>query len=401
MITKKRHTVSIIVAWKKLVGVAILLLLGATLLAPIAFKSPNDANAQAGRPTSLFFARTSTNPSPTTTLTLSPNEEVTIYLFLNTQGNVVNSFDTTLTFQNALPLVGVTEGNEVTSKFDDSLFNDTDYQSNTLRYSRVNTNTNRAIRGPSVYLATLTFRAQAPPPAPTPPTTGAIAITAAAITSPASTDFLQLSLPTLSYTVAPPTPTPTRTPTPSPTPTIMPTPTGPTISLSLALSGIGLGQQRNGSPKTPTRTVSLFLYDGNDRLVIVNKPITGDVIYQSGDGRFHGTVPLGTSIPQGNYTIKVKTPRYLIRRIPGILTIPPQRQSEITVPELVVGDIDGNNVMDIRDYDIFRSCFGSNATSAACGSNKDLADLNDDGVVDESRDYRLLVEEGFQKQKGD
>lgn len=58
----------------------------------------------------------------------------------------------------------------------------------------------------------------------------------------------------------------------------------------------------------------------------------------------------------------------------------------------------GDNVLDIRDYNIFVSCFGSRLNTSTC-LNKEAADLNDDGVVDSS-DFTLLFA-SFQTQYGD
>lgn len=56
----------------------------------------------------------------------------------------------------------------------------------------------------------------------------------------------------------------------------------------------------------------------------------------------------------------------------------------------IAGDINGDDRVNIADYSILASCFGTNANTPSCGTNKTKADLNNDGKVD-GVDYNILI----------
>ncbi|MBI3092641.1 MAG: hypothetical protein HYZ02_00170 [Candidatus Levybacteria bacterium] len=61
-----------------------------------------------------------------------------------------------------------------------------------------------------------------------------------------------------------------------------------------------------------------------------------------------------------------------------------------TTPSAILGDINADGKVDITDYSILTSCFGSNMDKPVCGTNKTKADLNKDGKVD-GIDYNILI----------
>lgn len=156
------------------------------------------------------------------------------------------------------------------------------------------------------------------------------------------------------FTTTPATPTPSPTPTTSPDTTPAPTPT-----------------------PTPTPIPNQL---GQD--------LAGTVTRSSG-GNHTGTVDIPNTIASGTYDIKVKADKYLRKLIKDVQTTQntTTRISQIT---LVLGDINGDNKLDIQDYNILIDCFGANASSQACGNNKDFADLDDNGRVD-GVDYNLFL----------
>ncbi|MCL4354552.1 hypothetical protein M1349_03755 [Patescibacteria group bacterium] len=193
--------------------------------------------------------------------------------------------------------------------------------------------------------------------------------------------------------VAKPTgnPTPTCTPRPpcldSAQPCIMNIPPGgwcpksglTTLQISVKLPAIGSDTKKgeNDKPKNPTKNVILYFYSSADTTMtkeMANVPgkITFDGTY------FKGNIDLGKSILTGNYNVKVKIPNTLRKLIVGTQHITAGTVNTFPVITLASGDLDNNNVIDIADYNALVACFGSKQCA-----NKDQADLNDDGVVDE------------------
>jgi len=202
----------------------------------------------------------------------------------------------------------------------------------------------------------------------------------------------------------PPTaPTVTPTVTGSLTPTITPTPTstattGHNFSTTLYLTGIG-SPSGTFAPKHPQRNAVITLFDTNNNLVATR---TGQISYATASRSFIGTINAGQSaIPAGNYLVKIQTPQFLRKQYPGILSI--QSPATIVLPNLTIttGDVNGDNKINILDYNILVGCFGAKANSPACTATpsqgelanlswKVLADLNDDEVVD-GIDYNLFI----------
>jgi hypothetical protein len=126
----------------------------------------------------------------------------------------------------------------------------------------------------------------------------------------------------------------------------------------------------------------------------VNKTVANALIYNpiatgsALSGRFTASVPV-TLPAAGDYVIRVSSPRYLTRRIPQTGSIRMSPNTTVTVPALtanralIVGDSNGDNIIDVRDYNLLRSCFSdSQPAQASCtAQQKSLTDLNDDSRV--------------------
>lgn len=209
-------------------------------------------------------------------------------------------------------------------------------------------------------------------------------------------------------TPIPSTPTPTNTPiplaTPTPTPTLTPVPTisGSTqLEITICPHGVyNCGDNAdpsgggNQSPQHTQRTVMVIVDDTNDNLVA---SAIGTVPYDAAQGNFSGNVAV-SSLASGNYIIRIGTPGYLIKRVSAVVTITAQQVNHIPSVSLTAGDIDEDNQLDISDYNGLISCYGQKADTPSC-SNKTLADLNDDGVID-GGDYNLFIRE-LSVQSGD
>jgi hypothetical protein len=216
------------------------------------------------------------------------------------------------------------------------------------------------------------------------------------------------------------TPTPTRTPTqvPSATPTITPTPTLPSptptntpvpgntyMTVYLLLHGIGAAGDSvnpygpgNLNPVTVSKPVTLQFLDTNDALVAEK---TGTVTYDPGPGRFAGTIDV-TGLIAGTYKIKVKTERYLRKKWPNMQQILVDQVTQMPQIELVVGDANNDNALNILDYNILLDCWSDLAPPIACDdpAKKLSVDFDDNGSVNQY-DYNLFNREISVVQFGD
>ncbi len=199
-----------------------------------------------------------------------------------------------------------------------------------------------------------------------------------------------------------PTPKPTSSPTlsvmPSATPTPTPLPGTTTLSFpSILLHGIGSagdsvapGTSGNTSPLTPNRTLSVQVVNASNVLVTT---LSGTITYSPSSGGFSGSVSLGSTVPTGSYLVKVKTDKYLVKQLPGIITLTQGQTTTIPPVSLIVGDINNDNTLNILDYNILLGCYSDFLPPTSCpGTNGKESDLNDDGSVNAS-DYNLFLRE--------
>lgn len=202
------------------------------------------------------------------------------------------------------------------------------------------------------------------------------------------------------------TPFPTYTPTPTPTATLTPTPTSTSgqvaaLDLNIGLHGIGSsGDNRNDAstlsnknPLTPTRSITVGFYNPLTDQKIFDK--TGTVTYDEQSGTFKGSLAFLNNMP-GQYKLKVKTDRYLIRTSATNITLPTNTATNITVPNmsLVSGDVNTDNRLSLLDYNLLMDCYSDFAPAKACDdtTQKSMSDLTDDGSVNQS-DYNLFIRE--------
>ncbi|MEK7571789.1 MAG: hypothetical protein AAB553_05955 [Patescibacteria group bacterium] len=237
-------------------------------------------------------------------------------------------------------------------------------------------------------------------------------------TDSATTNVLQTTIPAYIAIVAEPTSTPTPLPTntplptatplplpsqtPLPTATVIPTATGlspttsgTTLKLNLLLHGLGTGGDNanptatgNFNPLRPNKPVTIEFYN-NQNTLIGTKPTT--VTFNQGTGTFTGEVTIG-SLPNGSYIIKVKGDQYLKTQFPGIQDI---TAGLITLPpvDLVTGDINNDNQLNIVDYNILMGCYSDFLPASNCTDQTKLqSDITDDGDVNQY-DYNLFLRE--------
>lgn len=201
------------------------------------------------------------------------------------------------------------------------------------------------------------------------------------------------------------TPTPTPTPVPSATPTPTPTPVGnTTLNLTLSLVGIG-ATGANSNPVHRTRNALVCLYpatagqtidpnDPNCNALPANLKSTSQVIYDTSSGKFlNNSFSMGLGVTSGNYNVLIRTDNFL-RVNAGIFQVTAGANATISPVNLLPGDIDKNNTVDVLDYNDLLGCFGSKFTTSSCqfqpSGNSTGADLNDDNKVD-GVDYNLYI----------
>jgi hypothetical protein len=202
--------------------------------------------------------------------------------------------------------------------------------------------------------------------------------------------------PTL-FPTAWPTNVPTSAPTAVPQPTSTPAPGSTLIAVTVGLQGIGLagdnanpGSQGNMNPLHPSRTITADVYDSQNQLVVSEQ---GTVIFDKSSGMFKGTVNLGDNFVTGSYTVKIKTDQYLRSLVSGIQTITSGQTTTLPQVSLIAGDINGDNQINIVDYNILIGCYSDLLPAANCtDANKVLSDLDDDGYVNQF-DYNLFLRE--------
>jgi len=198
-----------------------------------------------------------------------------------------------------------------------------------------------------------------------------------------------------------PTAAPTSAPTSVPTAVISPTqnPNGTALALNVLLDGIGNAGDNtnptastlsNKAPVHPTRNVTAQVYDVNNKLVTT---ATGIVEYSSASGSFVGTVNTAQPVPDGEYTIKVRSDTHLTRLVPGVEHLIPNQVNQVPAVALVAGDANNDNRLDILDYNMLIGCYSDLSPAASCDNATQLiTDFNDDSAVNQF-DYNLFLRE--------
>ena len=201
---------------------------------------------------------------------------------------------------------------------------------------------------------------------------------------------------------------PTGLPTPTPTTIVTITPTsGPTVTtgvgtlvnLNILLHGIGSSGDNtnqvnfnlsNQNPAHTTRTASVSVYDASNTLLTST---SGSVNFDTTSGSYKGTVNLGSALTTGVYTIKVKTDQHLYRLVAGIQTLTAGQTNNLPITDLVAGDTNDDNKVNILDYNALIGCYSDLSPAISCNPTLKLqTDLTDDSSVNQV-DYNLFLRE--------
>ncbi|MBI2443331.1 MAG: hypothetical protein HYV40_05515 [Candidatus Levybacteria bacterium] len=394
-----------------LIVVGIILVLAIGLIAFQIRKQQETRSRAAGEAVTFSFA-----PSSQSAVV---NNNFTINVSLSAQTNNITGVDIRLSYNTTL-VDGVSF--QPAGNFNTELINTITDSTGTIRFAAVNTSTTQ-ITG-TVPIGTLTVKgtgigsgdlslqsaqvtaegiATALPLGVTAPSTYTITTGTTPTPTANPPTLTPTRTPTPTLTPVPPSATPTRTPTPLPTatPTVVPTstplpptstplPQAPQVVLDILLNAIGNGGDiqtpgaaGNFSPINPQRNITFELYETPTGPVIESASST--IIFNQAQGKFTGTISLSTSLANGSYLVRIKTPRYLRRLAPGFITVTQNNPTPIVLSQttLVVGDSNGDNSLDILDYNILVDCFSIDAPPKACTdpTKKLSADLNDDGNV--------------------
>jgi len=234
-----------------------------------------------------------------------------------------------------------------------------------------------------------------PPPSPTP------TLTPSPTPSPTRT-------PTPLPTNTPIPPTPTRTPSPTslpptntPIPTSTPVPQGISVAFTAFLHGIGnAGDNKNPNdsslsnktPLHPTRNVLVEAFDASTNQKVAEA--SGTITYNPQAGSFQGGADFGTALSNGQYLLKTKSDQYLRNDFTGVQTLTGGSEpNSLPTITLVAGDVNGDNALDILDYNIILGCYSDLLPAKACDDTLKLrADIQDDGAVNQI-DYNLFLRE--------
>src|SRR6185437_8328336 len=93
--------------------------------------------------------------------------------------------------------------------------------------------------------------------------------------------------------------------------------------------------------------------DTNNQVVA---SVSAPIAYDSGSWTFMGAVGLPDSVTSGNYSVKIQTNRYLWKLVPGIQQITSGQPTQLPVTQMVTGDTNNDNVLNVLDYNALLDC---------------------------------------------
>jgi Dockerin type I domain len=201
----------------------------------------------------------------------------------------------------------------------------------------------------------------------------------------------------------------------------------PLASVKVHLNGTGVGANADGSPEnanpqatTVTAQVAAYPITVNTKQAntgtinasaIVQATAaqgtggTGTLTYDTKIGNYSNAVfTLPAGLNAGTYYLYMHIEKYLNQQLTqpnriAVITIPPATDQkkpliDTALVTMLPGDIipnpDGDNYIDIQDYNLLIGCLGATISTGTCPDPK-RADLNSDGKVDEI-DLQLLLD---------
>lgn len=194
------------------------------------------------------------------------------------------------------------------------------------------------------------------------------------------------------------TPLPTTLPSVTPVATVAPSPAAKmyTVRIIFGLHGIGKGgdnvnssAEGMGDPIRKNREIVIDFYNASNTLA---KTIAAQAAFTN--GLFAVDIPSVSLVP-GYYTVRLRSPNYLSKRLYDIIAITSQN-TVISVPQVafITGDINNDDRLNIFDYNMLLDCYTDIEEPKNCldEAKKLASDLSDDGSVNHF-DYNLLLRE--------
>jgi len=384
---------------KKITIVLFILLFGLLSLFIKAVITKQDSRQQASTSTSLYFTPDSSTSNP---IMKKVNESFTLNLMVEPGTAMVSFVSFTVLFDQSK--ISVIDTNSVTintsafpalyegpfvnpGRIDATVSTGNDPTRAVTEPTKVASITFKAISGTGNQAAEISFKDTS------------IVLSVGASES-ASQNVLELTIPAF-IKIEGDNNNPTTAPTNTPMPPITPTPPNTALNLTIYMHGIGSSGDNpnptnsslsNKNPLRKNRPVVLELFNSKN-LPVATRSST--LIYASSSGNFKGYVDMGTNIPLGDYTIKVKSDQYLRNAFPGIQKIPPQSPIQMPDITLITGDVLNDNKLNILDYNILYGCYKTDLfpIPRSCTSNQNIsADLTDEGSVN-MYDINLFIRE--------
>jgi hypothetical protein len=201
----------------------------------------------------------------------------------------------------------------------------------------------------------------------------------------------------------------TNKPTTTSAPSVTSAPGDTILALTVGLDGIGntgdnaLRTDTSAGNKNPieshrSKAVAVVLFDQNG--VKVSGHI-GTINYDEASDLYKGNINLGNK--SGTFIIKITTAGYLTRQLGGFVSLQSGQTHTVnhTIaggPNLIAGDVNSDNALNIKDYNIINACV-FNRNPSVCGDFAATADYTANGTVDHF-DYNLFLRE-LSVQNGD
>lgn len=157
-------------------------------------------------------------------------------------------------------------------------------------------------------------------------------------------------------------------------------------SISVKLQGIG----PNANIQNANRSASIKIFKDDGSLEAADYSSSDTLVFQSANGTFTSSSFKLGSLPSGKYQMVIQIEKYLDKQLSHtsgsvVFSVASGQKVSVAAVEMRAGDIApgfrGDNAVNIIDYNALIGCFPG-APAGAC-LNKDYADLNDDGKVDQ------------------
>lgn len=167
---------------------------------------------------------------------------------------------------------------------------------------------------------------------------------------------------------------------------------GASANLNVSLEGI----EPNTRIQNPKQTATVKIYESTDAKGAAKYSSTDSITYDPQSGNFINTNFNLGKIPEGKYKIILQIDKYLDTQVRSkngdtVLTLSSSGKLETSPVSMNTGDVaptpHGDNFVDILDYNSLTGCMQSSSSDTCV--DKKLADLNDDGSVDQ-KDLDML-----------